>query len=69
MTHDDLLDLLRNDIASHDMLQDRRAAIENYMLFVDTCIKFDSAYEPDESCSPFKSDEEIDQLFVVSCTQ
>lgn len=66
-THDDLLDMLRQDIASHNMLQDRRAAVETYMLLVDTIIKFESAFE--EAPDPIMSDTEIDRLYVVECNQ
>lgn len=66
-THDELLELLRRDIASHNMLQDRRAAVETYMLLVDTVIKFESAFE--EAPDPLLSDSEIDRLYVVECNQ
>ena len=66
-THDDLLEMLRADIASHNMLQDRRAAVETYMLLVDTIIKFETAFE--EAPDPIMSDSEIDRLYVVECSQ
>ena len=66
-THDELLELLRQDIASHDRLEDRRAAVETYALLVSTIIQFESAFE--EAPDPLMSDSEIDRLYVVECSQ
>ena len=66
-THDELLDLLRQDIASHDRLEDRRAAVETYALLVSTIIQFETAFE--EASDPIMSDTEIDRLYVVECSQ
>jgi hypothetical protein len=67
MTHDDLLETLRNDIATHSMLEQRRQAVETYAIFMDCVIKFDSAYE--EEPEPAISEDEVQQMWVMSCSK
>ena len=66
-THDALLELLRQDIASHPMLEQRRAAVETYALMVQTVIQYDQAYEPEPE--PIFSEPEINRLYIVECGQ
>ena len=66
-THDQLLDILRADIAAHDDLEGRRAAVDTYSLLVHTVIQDDQAYE--DAPEPLFSEPEINRLYIVECGQ